>query len=405
MKPSHTDHPRRRPVAFRWKRSSVPEFAVVLFAMFSLLLSAGQYEPLDFVLAVEVHHRAEQLSLLIGAAGVDAERTPDAHVAPGLVDVAVQREDRLSLLDGLPHRCRSNGNDRAPPVLRAQVFGELRGVVETRAVRWAVEVVDRALGRGGSLLDHLPQPLAQSVLVFLPIGVPRGAVRPPGRDHLEFTELDDLPLRQPHPLGLADDLVHLELVVVSWRHEALDAVGEPLVGHAHPALDGPQHLRVEELVAEILVRFELCHLVRVGAERVVAASTDRVLELFDLFFALEVVAVLEERSAPASRALLDYRHERFARHVAAQDHNVGLVVLAGVQELPPAGLRSVDIGREKDACLGFTGEEPRDHFRVLLLLLRAGRTSACDHRSSPASSSRTTSVPSRYAPATPGCAR
>src|SRR5215211_725101 len=294
MNPSSTDHPLRRPVAFLWNRSPAPESAVELLAINLLLLSAGQHEPLDFLAAVQVHHRPEQLSLLVGTAWVDAQRAPDAGIALRLVDVTVQRQGRLSLLYRIPHRRRSTRYDRTPAVLGAHVLVYLGGVVKSRTVGWTVEVVDRPLWRGGDLVRHLLQANCQILLVLFAVGVPGRAVRPPGRDHLEVAELDDLALGEPHALGVGDDLIDLELVIVAWADEALD-VGtfELLVGHLHPALNRPQHLLVEELIAPILVRLELAHLVRVGAERVVAAPLDRVLELLYLVFALEFPPVLE----------------------------------------------------------------------------------------------------------------
>src|ERR671910_2821989 len=64
---------------------------------------------------------------------------------------------------------------------------------------------------------------------------------------------------------------------------------------------------------------------------------------------------------PTSRTILDDRHERLAGHVAAEDHDLGFVVLAGIQELPPARLRAVDVGREIDARLGFLRKESGYH--------------------------------------------
>src|SRR5215203_3867723 len=294
MNPSSTDHPLRRPVAFLWNRSPAPEPAVVSLAIYLLLLSAGEYEPLDFLAAVEVDDGPEQLSLLVGASGVDAKRAPDARVALRLVDVTVQRQARLSLLYCLPHRLRADRYDRAPAMLGAHVLVYLGGVVEPGFERRAVEVVDRLLCRGRHLRGHLPQPLGEVLLVLLAVGVPGRALRPPGRDHLEVAELDDLALGEPYALGGGDDLIDLELVIVAWADEALDVGAfELLVGHLHPALDRPQHLLVEELIAQILIRLELAHLVRVGAERVVAAPLDRVLELLYLVFALEFPPVLE----------------------------------------------------------------------------------------------------------------
>src|SRR5215210_2849959 len=175
--------------------------------------------------------------------------------------------------------------------------------------------------------------------------------------------------------GGRDDLVDLELVVVARADEAFDAgTLQLLVGHLHPALDGSEHLRVKELVAEILVP-------------------------------LELVPVLEERRAPAPLPLLDDRHERLARHVAAEDHDLGFVVLAGVKEFPPAGLRAVNVGREVDARLRFSGKESGYHFKVLPPPLRAARTIACGPRSWPASASPAVWVPPLCAPAIFRCAR
>src|SRR5215213_8695703 len=293
MKPSQTDQPRNSPVAFLWKRSSDPA-ALFAICFLSVRLSAGQNEPLDFLAAVQVHHRPEQLSLLVGTARIDAQRASDAGVPLGLVDVSVQRQGRLSLLYRIPHRRRSDRYDRTPAVLGAHVLVYLGGVVESRTIGWTVEVVDRPLWRGRHLRSHLLKPFGEILLVLLAVGVPGRAVRPPGRDHLEIAELDDLALGEPHALGGGDDLIDLELVIVAWADEALDVGAfELLVGHLHPALNRPQHLLVEELIAQILVRLELAHLVRVGAERVVAAPLDRVLELFYLVFALEFPPVLE----------------------------------------------------------------------------------------------------------------
>src|SRR5215204_2646886 len=148
IKPSHTDQPRKSPVAFLWKRSSDPA-ALFDICFLSVRLSAGQHEPLDFLAAVQVHHRAEQLSLLVGTPRVDAQRAPDAGVALGLVDVTVQCQGRLSLLYRVPDRRRSYRHDRTPAVLGAHVLVYLGGIVEARAVGRTVEVVDGLLWRGG----------------------------------------------------------------------------------------------------------------------------------------------------------------------------------------------------------------------------------------------------------------
>ena len=48
------------------------------------------------------------------------------------------------------------------------------------------------------------------------------------------------------------------------------------------------------------------------------------------------------------RAVGDDRDHRLAGHVAAHDQHVGLVELAGVEELAPAHLGAVDVRGEED---------------------------------------------------------
>src|SRR5215204_6077783 len=182
MKPSQTDQPRKSPVAFLWKRSSDPA-ALFAICFLSVRLSAGQYEPLDFLAAVQVHNSAEQLSLFVGTARVDAQRASDAGVSLRLVDVSVQRQGRLSLLYRIPHRRRSDGHDRTPAVLGAHVLVYLGGVVEARAIGRTVEVVDRPLRRGSHLVRHLLQAYCQGLLVLFAVGVTGREERPNGREH------------------------------------------------------------------------------------------------------------------------------------------------------------------------------------------------------------------------------
>src|SRR5690242_20780484 len=109
MNASCNDQPRTRPVAFRTnsERSSYGGSPAIV-AMQLPSLSASEQEPLDLLLAVQVHDRSEQIALLVRAAGINAERSADTAVAPRLVDVAVQRERRLMLLDRLAHRRRAD---------------------------------------------------------------------------------------------------------------------------------------------------------------------------------------------------------------------------------------------------------------------------------------------------------
>jgi hypothetical protein len=189
-------------------------------------------------------------------------------------------------------------------------------------------------------------------LVLLPVGLPRRRVGPSGRGHLEAVDLDDAPLRELDVLGLRDDRVDVELVVVPGTSERSDPGSlELLVGERHPALDGREHLLVEKAVGGLRVVLVLPQFVGIGAERVVAAPLDELLELRYLLLALEIVAVLEQCRVPASVAVVDDRDEGLAGHVAAEHDHVGLVVLPAVQKLAPAGLGAVNIGGEEEAHL------------------------------------------------------
>src|SRR5919205_312112 len=102
MNASCTDQPRTRPVAFRTKsdRSSYGRSPAVVVAM-QFLLSAGEQEALDLLLAVEIDDGPEEIALLVGAPGVDAKRPPDAGRSLALVDVTVERQRRLEIFDRL----------------------------------------------------------------------------------------------------------------------------------------------------------------------------------------------------------------------------------------------------------------------------------------------------------------
>src|SRR5512133_87550 len=98
MNASKTDHPFTRPVALR--TNIVRSTGMSALAKAPPFLAGCQHELLD-LLAVELDQRAQQLSLLVRAPGVDAEGVADAGVAAGFVDVPVQRECGLGLLDRL----------------------------------------------------------------------------------------------------------------------------------------------------------------------------------------------------------------------------------------------------------------------------------------------------------------
>src|SRR5947209_19921565 len=115
MNASRTDQPRTKPVALRTKtaRSSngLPAPATVAIYVKPPLaseppkprigaapLAARQYEFLDLLSTLDVDHCPEQLSLLVRASGIDAERPSKPLRPPRFVDVTVQRKRRLVAL-------------------------------------------------------------------------------------------------------------------------------------------------------------------------------------------------------------------------------------------------------------------------------------------------------------------
>ncbi len=214
------------------------------------------------------------------------------------------------------------------------------------------------------------------------------AVRPAGRDHLEAVDVDDPSLRQLDEARALDDLVDLELVVVARAAEDTDAgARKALLGHPHPLVDRLEHLLLEQAVPVALVLRQLLEQHRVGAERVVAAADDPVLERGHLLLGRHVGADLEQRRVPVAVAVVDDRDEGLAGHVAAEHEHVGLVVLCGVEELAPAGLGAVHVRGEVDP-----------HLRVSKPL-RAADTSASARRPSRVCARSGTSAPPRSAPA------
>src|SRR3954464_2388768 len=145
MNASFTDQPRTRPVAFRTKSDRSSYAPAVVVAM-QFLLSAREQEALDLLLAVEVDDGPEEIALLVGAPGVDAERAPDPRGRLALVDVAVEGQRRLEIFNRLPDGGRAHRPRRTAGVLQLHVLGELGSLVQARVVGRAVETEDRPLG-------------------------------------------------------------------------------------------------------------------------------------------------------------------------------------------------------------------------------------------------------------------
>src|SRR3954468_23726923 len=124
MNASRVDQPRTRPVALRTNTARSAESAPAATEairpsppLLGGVLPARQHEVLHLLLALDVDDRPEQLTLCVGAAGVDAERLPEPVGAARLVDVPVQRERGLVALDHLADRRRADRHGRATGVL------------------------------------------------------------------------------------------------------------------------------------------------------------------------------------------------------------------------------------------------------------------------------------------------
>ncbi len=214
-----------------------------------------------------------------------------------------------------------------------------------------MQVQDHPLGRVGELRCDRPDPLEQDILRLLAVRVPGRRVRParsrpsgsrPSRPR------DPRPARPAWPRPGSSSTSNWSSLPGAHEH-ALGLAGQLLLGHLHPPLDGAQHVAVEQVVEPVGVGLELGQLFGRRAERVVPAPDHVLLERGDLVLAREVAALLLQRPVPALAAVVDHRDERLAGHVAAEDHDVGLVVRAGVQELAPARLRPVDVRGEEDS--------------------------------------------------------
>ena len=131
-------------------------------------------------------------------------------------------------------------------------------------------------------------------------------------------------------------------------------------GPGDPLLDGAAHLRMEELVELVGVAGELGPLVGSHDHGVVAVIADRTLMDGQRVGAVEIVAHVLHVKRVLAAAVVHDGDDRLARHVAAQDEDVGLVVLAGVDELAPAGLGAVHVRGE---------EQPYSHVGLPLAAL------------------------------------
>src|SRR2546429_8179592 len=103
MNASNVDQALTSPVALRrnspGRAAAVP---IVVSAMLCFLLTASsvdQLVALDSLLGVELDDRPHEHSFLVCAARVDGQRLADLDRALALVDVAVERQERLVLFN------------------------------------------------------------------------------------------------------------------------------------------------------------------------------------------------------------------------------------------------------------------------------------------------------------------
>ena len=118
---------------------------------------------------------AEQTTAVVLGPGVDAHGAPDGGGPARFVDVAVQREQRLVLLDNLPDGMAADRNDvrRALFVDEREVaLAHFAGAVEPGVIRRDVDVEDSRR----RILELLGQRLELRIELFLAglaLGVPR----------------------------------------------------------------------------------------------------------------------------------------------------------------------------------------------------------------------------------------
>src|SRR2546421_4115363 len=146
MNASNVDQALTSPVALRRNSAGLVPGAVpnVVSAICFLLTSSSvdQLIALDSFFGVELDERPHQHAFLIGAARVDGQRLADLERALALVDVAVQREERLMSLDCFADCRRADRAQRPAPVQESQVGVDCRRLVEACLEGRTVEVED-----------------------------------------------------------------------------------------------------------------------------------------------------------------------------------------------------------------------------------------------------------------------
>src|SRR5262252_2368271 len=302
-------------------------------------LAGYQLDAAQASLRVNLHKYAVQNSFAVFAAGVGDGDAIQLLDALGLVDMAVQADQRTILGYRVAGR-RAAHRDHLRPRPghdHPQVLIEPRCQVESGAERRHVQAEDGLAGvldAGGDLI----YPRGEFVLGNVARAGPWGGVAVAhAEDLVSVPEIDDAPVGILDYLRLAECVIDLEEVVVGAADHAPDAgAPELLVGLGQPLLDPLDHQLMEELVDPALVFGVPGLLIRGHLARVLAGVRDADLELGHLLGRLDPARDAKELGRRVPAGLPDDRDHELPGDVPADHDDVGVVVLGGGQELLPA---------------------------------------------------------------------
>ena len=106
---------------------------------------------------------------------------------------------------------------------------------------------------------------------------------------------------------------------------------------------------MEERIDPGRVGGKLGQLLRCGAKRVIATASDAAFHVQHLLLVVEEELLLQQGGLVFAIGLLGDRHQRLARHIAAQYQHIHFVEFSSVEELFPADFGAVHIGGEEQA--------------------------------------------------------
>src|ERR1039457_3189326 len=335
---------------------------------------ADQLVALDLVL-VQCDQRPVQRPGGLVTARVDDHRAAEAADAGGLVDVAVQSDQRLVRQLGLAHRAAADRDvlHLAEDCLHLEVGVELRRVIEMGGQRRGVQVEDGPLGMR-ELVGAAGDGRRQLGLGLLAVGVPRGGVRVAPADHLVVViNPDDLAFAMRAPGRAVQQLTEFLGVVVAQHEVERDAVrAQPLIGDREPGGEPFLH-QAEEEVIQGPVRLHRLELARLGPVRVVAVVGDELLQRGKLRAILDGLLPADEPGGPAPAGLALDLLNGLACQIGAQDEHVRAVDRGSVDELAETPAGAVQVAHEVDRRLGHVALPPCCPLRYLAASMpRAG---------------------------------